>query len=241
MGRRAAPSGPPGATTKGEGAKARIRAAADTLFAERGLAGVSAQDLATAAGVTKAAVFYYYDGMAALHAEVLDGYYRAHEEALRGALDRPGTLAERLHGTLDAYLDFISANTRYARMVQRQVAGASEGADLEVVRRNLAGLLRAVEAALGPAAPSEGPMAPRHLFVTLSGAVINYFTYAPVLEAAWGRDPRSAAAVAERRAHLPWVVDALLAALGAQAGGGSVGGVEGVEPASSARTARRYK
>ncbi len=194
--------------------KERILAAADKLFSERGYDGVSARDLAREAGVTKAAVFYYFDGKDGLYAQVLRGYYAAHEAALSGALAVEGGLRERLHAVVDRYLDFVSENARYARMVQRQVAGG--GGDLELVRANLGVLLRGIEGALADVTPADGPLAARHFFVTLSGAVINYFTYAPALEAVWGADPLSTEAVEERRAHLHWLVDTLLGALSGQ-------------------------
>ena len=67
--------------------------------------------------------------------------------------------------------------------------------------------------ALAEVAPEAGPLAARHFFVTMSGAMINYFTYGPILEPLWGADPLSEDGVEERRAHLHWVVDALLARL----------------------------
>ncbi len=192
-------------------ARAKILAAADDLFATRGYDAVSMRDVAAGAGVAKAAVFYYFDGKDALYAAVLDGYYRAHEAALADALARDGDLRARLHAVVDAYVDFAADNVRYARMVQRKIAGG--GGDLSVVRQNLGLLLRGVESALGDAVPARGPLAARHFFVTLSGAVLNYFTYAPALEGAWDGDPLSPEGIAERRAHLHWLVDTLLAAL----------------------------
>ena len=198
------------AGAKDTAAKQRILDAADTLFARDGVDAVSVRDVAREAGVSKASVFYYFAGKDGLYDAVLATYYEAHKRALDAALGREGELPTRLHAVLDAYLDFISSNARYARMVQRQL---TSGGDIAVVRKNLGALLHGVEDALAGATPTDGPLAARHFFVTLSGAVINYFTYAPALESMWGRDPLSADAVAERRAHLHWLVDAMLAGL----------------------------
>jgi hypothetical protein len=67
--------------------------------------------------------------------------------------------------------------------------------------------------ALGELAPTEGPLAARQFYVTFSGMVINYFTYAPVLGPMWGEDPMSEKALSERRAHIHWMVDLLLEGL----------------------------
>ena len=186
-------------------AKARILEAADELFGARGFDGVSMRDVAAEAGVAKAAVFYYFDGKDALFEAVLERYYTAHAEALTGAFATAGDLRAQL---IDAYLDFVCSHQHYPRMVQRQVTGT--GGDLAVIRRNLAGLYRWIERALGDQVPADGPLSARHFFVTLSGAVINYFTYGPVLAEVWGADPLAPDQVAERRAHLHWLIDALL-------------------------------
>ena len=201
---------------KNEDPRARILAAADQLFGARGFDAVSARDVAAEAGVAKAAVFYYFDGKDGLFAAVLERYYTLHRAALAAALDGEGDLRLRLHGIIDAYLDFITTHQRYPRMVQRMVA--DEGGDLTIVRQNLAGLYGEVERALADVTPRTGPLAARQFFVTLSGAVINYFTYGPALAEMWGSDPLSPEAVAERRGHLHWLVDCLLDRLTAEAG-----------------------
>ena len=189
----------------------RILAAADRLFGERGYDAVSMRDIAIEAGVNKALVFYHHGNKEALFGKVLQGYYDAHSDALRAAFEGDAPIRERLHRVIDAYLDFIAENKHYPRLVQRVAAGS--GAPMEAVRANLAALYHLVEQALSEVAPADGPLAPRHFFLTFSGAVINFFTYAPLLQPAWGSDPLSDAGIAERRAHLHWVADRLLEGL----------------------------
>ncbi len=189
----------------------QILTAADELFGDRGFAAVSMRDVAVLAGVNKALVFYYFGSKEELFEAVLERYYQAHREALAGAFATGGALRERLHTVLDAYVDFIVANQRYPRLVQSVVTGSPEHRPL--IERNLTSLYAYVEDALAGTAPEQGPRAARHLFVTLSGAVINSFTYAPVLEPMFGSDPLSDVALSERRAHLHWLVDILLDAL----------------------------
>ena len=186
----------------------RILDAADELFGERGYDGASVRDIARRAGVKKALVFYHFGSKGALFEAVLERFYRLHAEALEGAGQTGGSQAERLHALVDAYLDFIEANRRYPRLVQREVAGGA--APLERVRESLGALHALLERTLGGLVPTDGPLAARQFFVTFSGAVINYFTYAPVLGPLWGGDPLAPEAVAERRQHLHWLVDALV-------------------------------
>jgi AcrR family transcriptional regulator len=185
-----------------------ILQAADELFGERGFDGVSIRDVTERAGVQKALVFYYFRNKEGLFRQVLGRYYEAHRQALEAAAEADQPLRERLHGVVDAYLDFIDQNRRYPRLVQREVA--SRDAHLQLIQQSLAPLFRWTVAALSEVAPEEGPLAARHFFLTFSGAVINTFTYGPALEPVWGSDPLSEAGVAERRAHLHWLVDTVL-------------------------------
>ena len=185
--------------------------AADRLFGTRGLAGVSMRDVANEAGLKKALLFYYFAGKEALFQAVLDRYYTAHRGVLADALATDAPIERRLHDGLDAYLDFIEANMRYPRLVQSVVSSSPEHHPL--IEQNLAGLSRLVDQAVSEPTPPSGPLASRHLFLTLSAAVINHFTYAGVLTSFWEVDPLSQEGLAERRAHIHWLVDILLSAL----------------------------
>lgn len=191
--------------------EAAILSAADDIFGECGFDGASVRAVAERAGVNKALVFYYFRSKEQLYDRVLERYYTGHRDAMRAAYEAGGDLRDRFHRLIDAYLDFISENRTFARLVQGQVAG--NGQHLDPIRRNLETLFGWTTRALEDVGGLDGPLASRHFFVTFSGAVINYFTYAPVLESVWGEDPLSDGAVAERRAHLHWLIDAVMAQL----------------------------
>lgn len=188
----------------------RILDAAYELFGELGPDAVSARDVAERAGVNKALIFYWFGNKERLFERVLERYYQAHREALEAAAEGGGDLLARLHRVVDAYVDFVAANHNYPRLVQRLVAG---GDHVDFIQASLGPLLEWTERALAGVAPEAGPLAARHFFVTLSGAVVNYFTYGPVLAPSWDRDPLAPEAVEERRRHLHWLVDTLLAGL----------------------------
>ena len=196
--------------SRGESA-AKILEAADELVGEGGYEGTSMAGVAARAGVNKALVFYYFNSKAELFERVLERYYQNHLTALTGAFDHRGTMEERMHQVVDAYLDFIDQNRRYPRLIQQMVAGSDE--HHELIQRNLQPLFERITELLAEATPANGPLSARHFFVTFSGMVINYFTYAPVFRSMWGDDPMSASALAERRDHLHWMVDTLLTQL----------------------------
>ena len=190
----------------------QILAAAEQLLGELSYDAVSARDIAERAGVNKALVFYYWGSKEELFERVLQRYYERHRGALAQAFDESGgALPERVHRVLDAYLDFIEGNRLYARLVQQQVSGG--GPHLELVQRHLAEFFAWTTGVLAELAPATGPLSARHLYISISGIVINYFTYAPALGPVWGRDPLSKSALAERREHVHWLVDCLLQGL----------------------------
>jgi TetR/AcrR family transcriptional regulator len=186
----------------------RILEAADTLLGEVGYEAASAKAVADRAEVNKALVFYYFGSKPKLFERVLERYYDAHRKVLTDAAKIAGDPRERLHGVVDAYLDFIDRNNRYPRLVQQLVAGST--AQHALIEKNIGPLFELITSMLADVTPDSGELAARHFFVTFSGMVINYFTYAPVLAAVWGDDPLSGEGLAERRRHVHWMVDALL-------------------------------
>lgn len=189
-----------------------IRDAAEALMLEGGLSALSASAVAARAGVNKALIFYYFDSVAELVSAVLSRYYERHREALEHAFDSEGTVRERLLTFADRYFDWMTENRAYARIVQEHVARRGEHA--AVVSDHTRELLRVCREELTGVLPADGPLSIPHFYLTIAASVINYFTYAPLLEVEWGRDPLSDEALEERRAHLRWMVEAFLDKLG---------------------------
>lgn len=190
----------------------RILDAADTLFGDVGFDGVSVRDVAERADVNKASVFYYYNSKAELFQNVLERYYEHQHAALQEAFDRTeGPVRDRMHRMMDAYLDFVIENHRYPRLVQNILTSDSE--QISFIRRSLAPMFDWVKENFSEVAPLDGPLAARHFFVTISGAVLTYFTYRAGLEEEWGGDMMSDDALEERREHLHWLIDVFLDSL----------------------------
>ncbi len=204
-------------TTEEQGRTERAQAlldAAEALLSESGVEALSARAVAARAGVAKGLVFYYWGSTTGLFEQVLERYYARHKAALAEAFEDDRPLRERLHRVIDAYLDFMEHNGTYARIVQQQVA--SGGTHLPLVRRHLSEVLAMTTRMLEGVTPATGPRSAAHFHLSLSAIVINYFTYGPVLAHAFaGGDPLGEEGLAERRAHVHWVVDAFLDALGA--------------------------
>lgn len=187
----------------------RILDAADALFGEVGFDGVSVRDVAERADVNKASVFYYYNSKGELFRTVLERYYKHQHEALREAFEQTeGSLRDRFHRGMDAYFDFVAENHRYPRLVQHILTSDSE--QIEFIQRSLSPLFNWIDDQLTGLTPESGPLSAEQFFVTISGAVLTYFTYEPGLKEKWGGEMLSEAALEERREHLHWMIDVFI-------------------------------
>lgn len=93
--------------------RVRILAAAEALFAARGVMGVSMDEVAAAAGVGKGTLYRRFGDKAGLGIAVLDDRERDLQDAvLRGPppLGPGAPPVDRLHAFVDAYLDYLHRN-----------------------------------------------------------------------------------------------------------------------------------
>jgi len=132
-----------------EGARA-ILAAAETLFAERGYDAVSMNEIAQAAGVSKANIFHHFSNKKALYLEVLRAACVNESAALLQALEQEnGPIVERLQRFVTTHLDSLLRNERSARLIQREVNQSGDGQAKELAEQvfgaNFARLLSLIE------------------------------------------------------------------------------------------------
>lgn len=105
----------------------RILAAAERLFAERGVEGVSMDDIAAAAGVGKGTLYRRFGDKSGLGIAVLDARERELQDAiLRGPppLGPGAPPGKRLHAFVDAYLDYLHRNLDLVTMCETAAPGA---------------------------------------------------------------------------------------------------------------------
>ena len=186
----------------------RILDAADKLFGQLGYDGVSMNAVAMEAEVNKASVFYHYGNKDQLFERVLENYFAAHRSMLEATDYRIGSLRERFHLMVNAYLDFMVDNNRYPGLLQGLLHSSNNY--ISFMQRSIGPFIDWTKDALKDLDLEDGHLAPHHFYVTLSSAILNYFTYTPALEAFWDKAPQSPEALQERREHLHFVVDSLV-------------------------------
>jgi AcrR family transcriptional regulator len=101
-------------------------------FATRGYHGTSIDDLASAAGISKALVYAQFPTKQALHAEVIAAQADALDARTGAAADPALAPEQRLRGGIDAFLGFVEENREAWRALFRDAADPHLG---EVVDR----------------------------------------------------------------------------------------------------------
>ena len=195
-------------TKKGKRTREQILSTAEELFIESGFDGVSIGDVSSRLRTTKGHVYYYFRSKQDLFDAVMDRYFTAESVALLGAAGRGETPGEKLHLTLDAYLDFIEQNPGYARLIQREICTRS--ANVEKIAKDFAPIFKWGVSVFGDLLPPEGPLSMQQFFISFFSMVINYYTYAPLLEQLWETNPLSEQSLKDRRQHLHLVLDNMM-------------------------------
>src|SRR5207237_2514555 len=96
----------------------RILKAAEDIFANYGLAGARVDQIARAAGVTKALLYYYFPSKKKLHRATLSLLFSERAKILDNSSDRPRDI---LLAYVDGYFDFMNAHPNFSRCVQREI------------------------------------------------------------------------------------------------------------------------
>lgn len=112
----------------------RIVASALALFARRGYAATSIQDIVSAAEVTKPALYYYFDSKAALYQAIVD---RAHEERfqlMQATVGKDGDIRSQLVELIAGRFEFLLKNRDLMRVAYATAFAAEEELPAEIKR-----------------------------------------------------------------------------------------------------------
>lgn len=105
-------------------ARRRILEAAEQLFAEKGYAATSVQEITDTAGVNKALLYYYFEDKRAVYVALMEDGIAAFSAVVDAALSAPGSYAERLRGLISEHVGLLWRRPNLLRVVQRsQMAG----------------------------------------------------------------------------------------------------------------------
>ncbi len=128
-----------------------IETVATAVFAERGYAGASIDEIARRAGVSAPVIYDHFDSKRDLHERLLE---RTRDELLETwarALAGPGAAGERIPRAIDAWAGYVEAHPFAARMYFRE-AGSGDP-EVEAAHRAIHDQARAGLAAILAAEP----------------------------------------------------------------------------------------
>lgn len=113
-------------------ARERLLRAAEKLFAEKGFAATSVQEIAEAATVNKALLYYYFEDKHSLYVSLIDDGVAEFERMLDGSLATEGPHPDRLEAFVRAHVDLLWNRGDLIRVVHRAlIAGDHEELGLE--------------------------------------------------------------------------------------------------------------
>jgi len=107
--------------------RARILEAAVRQFSENGLAGARTEQIAEAAGVNKALLYYYFKSKDALYAAALESVAEAVRAANMAVWESSGSAGERFLLTVLNHFDRIHSNPGFQSLMQQEMIRLHRG------------------------------------------------------------------------------------------------------------------
>ena len=157
---------------KGHDTHAAIIRAAEQIFAERGYDRARLEDIAARVGIRRASLVYYYKTKAALYAAVLDRLLGELLQRYRDVLAGPGSLAERIRGTADAWAQYIEERPALLRIMLRVMADGMAPHSGQFAERAMP-LVGEITSAIAEGQSADevgGTIHPLHFMMIISGA-----------------------------------------------------------------------
>ena len=111
---------------RGPERKAQLLRVARKVFGTKGFHGVSMEDVAREAGVTKPILYDHFSSKEALYLALLDADAQALETRIREALAAPTGNRERIRASFQAYFDFVDEHAEGVRMMMQETVGTDD-------------------------------------------------------------------------------------------------------------------
>jgi len=185
-------------------------------FASEGVAGARTDQIARAAGVNKALLYYYFKDKEALYGAVVDSIFDGMRDRLMAVLDSDLPPKEKIMQYVAAHFDYIASSPHFPRVVQQEMmrAGRKKSPHLKrIAQTNFLPIFERLSQLFADGFQSgEFRQVEVRPFVTcMVGAILHYFNTAPFRAAFGESDPLAPEAIARQRAAvLDFVAHALI-------------------------------
>ena len=178
--------------------------AALEIFSREGAAGARTEEIARAAGVNKALLYYYFKDKDALLGAVIEHAMGQAFPRLMAAIDTAKTPREQLLTYINQHFDRIAAKPHISRLIQYEILRAAEGEaghmPLIAKRFNLP-LLERIQRIVEDGIRSGDfvEIDARQAALSIVSIVVFYFMTAPVFKLVTGLDPYAPASLSKRK------------------------------------------
>ncbi len=185
----------------------RILSAAERIFAERGLAGARTEEIARAARVNKAMLYYYFESKERLHHAVLENLFGHANRLVQERMPPNASARQIILAFVDGYFKFRMAYPNYARLMQQLMMEAPDEfrrIARQYFRQGYKELTSAIKQGI-----SDGEfhrVNAEHMVLNIIAMIVFYFSGAPAHSVLLGQDALKPNAVAE---HQRAVIDLL--------------------------------
>jgi TetR/AcrR family transcriptional regulator len=191
-------------TERADQTRARILDAAIREFSSNGLAGARTEQIAEAAGVNKALLYYYYKGKEALYAAALESVAESVRASSMAVLEGSASAGERFLLSALNHFDRIHTNPGFQSLMQQEMIRLHRGEDnalTPLVDRVFRPLMERTQQVLeeGIATGELIPVDPAQIRYAALGANVFYFLSAPFMKMIQGADPLEKSALEFRR------------------------------------------
>jgi TetR/AcrR family transcriptional regulator len=185
--------------------RARILDAALQEFAAHGLAGARIDQIASAAGVNKALLYYYFESKEKLYTAALEGAAARVRDTTMAVFLRDASAGERVLRIALGHFDRIASQGEFQRLMQQEMMRHKNGESDAIpvlVKRVFSPMHAMFESILREGATSGELIDADAMQISLAalGANVFYFLSAPVWRLLMSFDPLSKEAILARRA-----------------------------------------
>ncbi|HEV2617121.1 MAG TPA: TetR/AcrR family transcriptional regulator [Candidatus Acidoferrales bacterium] len=185
----------------------RILTAAERIFATRGLAGARTEEIARAAHVNKAMLYYYFGSKERLYRAVFDNLFTQAGQIIQAETPAEASPRQTVLAFVEGYFKFRVEHPNYARLMQHMMLENPK--QFRWVAREYFGqgfkrMTRVIKA--GIADGEFQAVSGEHTVINIIAMIVFYFSGAPVHSVLLRRNAMQAGAVEE---HKRAVIDLL--------------------------------
>jgi TetR/AcrR family transcriptional regulator len=188
---------------RGKETEARVLDAAELVFAQLGFNGARTQEIAEAAGVTKAMIHYYFDSKERLYRAVLDRILFELIRLVQDVRSEEASRVRRLETFIRGFFDYVARHPHFGRLTF--MASGAENRYFDTIVTGFLGPLFARGVAFIEEGIHEGTFrkvdAPQFL-LSIYAATMGYFADAHFVSLILEDDAMSKTRLAERRQAL---------------------------------------